>query len=243
MMQFMEASLTIGPAGARNAPASDGRGVYGGSENSIGVYGLSTFGNGVVGTNPRMDWNAAAISALPGNSNGLAIYAGGGAQKPGGGDWAGVSDARVKKDVKDFRAGLAELKRLRPVSYKYNGLGGTQDDGNQFVGVIAQELEKVLPSMVASSKVKLRPGDREATDLKRVDSSAFTYVLINAVQEQQKIIERQQARIEGQDARIAKLEQGDAPSLVSFGSLGGLALGLVPLGLIAMQRRRKESSG
>jgi hypothetical protein len=142
----------------------------------------------------------------------------------------------VKKDVKDFRAGLAELKQLRPVSYKYNGLGKTQDDGNVFVGVIAQELEKVLPSMVRSDKGKLRPSDSKETDIKYVDPSAFTYVLINAVQEQQKIIERQ-------EARSAKLERGDAP-LAAYGSLGGvLALGLVPLGFIAVQRRRQESSG
>jgi len=221
----------IGVIGA-SGDAITGTGVYGYSQNYFAVHGYSENGNGVVAQNTRTDWVAAAISAIPGNSNGLAIWAGGGAQKPGGGSWSSTSDARVKKDVKDFRAGLAELKRLRPVSYKYNGLGGTQDDGNVFVGVIAQELEKVLPSMVESSKVRLRPGDREATDLKRVDPSAFTYVLINAVQEQQKIIERQ-------EARIAKLERSDAPSGMPT-SLAGLALGLMPLGLIAVWRRRKE---
>jgi hypothetical protein len=214
--------------------ASTGKAVFGNSTSSgIGVWGQSSTGNGVVGLNTRTDWGAAAISAIPGNSNGLAIWAGGGAQKPGGGSWSATSDARVKKDVKAFHPGLEELKRLRPVTYKYNGLGGTQDDGNEFVGVIAQELEKVLPSMVKSSKAKLHGKE---TDLKRVDPSAFTYVLINAVQEQQRIIERQ-------EARIAKLERGDAPSGLPA-SLAGLALGLVPLGLIVAWRRRKEwSSG
>jgi hypothetical protein len=212
-------------------------GVRGSSSNYVGVYGESSTHNGVVARNSRTDWNAAALSAFGGNSSGLAIYAGGDAMKPGGGSWVSTSDARVKKDVKDFRAGLAELNRLRPVTYKYNGLGKTQDDGNVFVGVIAQELEKVLPSMVKSNKEKLRPGDTKETDIKHVDPSAFTYVLINAVQEQQKIIERQ-------EARIAKLERGDAP-LVAYGKLGGglVALGLIPLGLIAVRRRRGESSG
>jgi hypothetical protein len=212
-----------------------GKAIHGFSTNGVGVHGFSYTWNGIVGQNDRTDLVAAAISAIPGNSNGLAIWAGGVVQKPGGGSWSATSDARVKKDVKEFRSGLPELMRLRPVSYKYNGLAKTQDDGNVFVGVIAQELEKVLPSMVRSSKGKLRSGDSQETDIKHVDPSAFTYVLINAVQEQQRIIERQ-------EARIAKLERADAPSgLVS--SLGGLALGLVPLGLIAVHRRRKEWSG
>lgn len=155
--------------------------------------------------------------------------------KPGGRSWSSTSDARVKRDVKDFRAGLAELKRFHTVRYKYNGLGGTQDDGNEFVGVIAQELEKVMPEMVKSGKVKLHPADAQEIDLKRVDPSAFTYVPINAVQEQQKTIEEQ-------DARIANLERG-RPSLVSSlvpGGFGIAALGLVPLGLVMGRNRRKS---
>jgi Chaperone of endosialidase len=209
-------------------------GVEGQSNNGPAIWGLGANSNGVVGQNSRTDWNAAAISALPGNSNGLGIYCGGGAQKPGGGSWTGLSDVRVKKDIKEFRAGLAELKRLHPVRYKYNGLGGSQDDGHEFVGMIAQELEQVLPEMVQSSKAKLRPGDAEETDIKRIDPSAFTYVLINAVQEQQKTIEEQ-------NARIARLERGRS-SLVSSlapGGVGIAALGLVPLGLVVGRRRRK----
>src|SRR5580704_1647263 len=135
--------------------ASGGYGVYGQnlSSGGIAIYGDSTSGNGVVGQNSRTDWNAAAISAVPGNTNGLGIYCGGGAEMPGGGMWGNSSsDARVKKDIKDFHPGLAELVRLHAVRYKYNGLGGTQDDGHEFVGVIAQELEKVMPEMVKSRK-------------------------------------------------------------------------------------------
>jgi hypothetical protein len=208
------------------------KGVSGHSTNGMGVEGFSTNWNGVVGQNSRTDLTAAAISAIPGSTTGLAIYAGGVAIKPGGGAWSTFSDARLKKDVKGFNLGLAELKRLRPVTYKYNGLGKTQDDGNEFVGVIAQELEKVLPRMVKSNKEKLRPSDTKETDIKYVDPSAFTYVLINAVQEQQKIIERQ-------EARIAKLERGDAPSGLPA-SVAGLALGLIPLGLIMVHRRRMD---
>jgi hypothetical protein len=211
----------------------------------IGVYGTSIIGNGVVGSNTRTDLGAAAISALAGSDAGLAYWGTGGiiitsslAQKAGGGSWSAPSDARIKKDVKDFRQGLSELKRVRAVTFKYNGLGGTSDDGKEYVGVIAQELEKVFPSMVSTMKGKLHKGDANDTDIKHVDPSAFTYLLINAVQEQQKIIEQQ-------ESRIAKLERAPAIASAFYGSnLGaGLAIGLLPLGLIFARKRRGDQQG
>jgi hypothetical protein len=65
-----------------------------------------------------------------------------------------------------------------------------------------------------------------------VDASAFTYMLINAVKEQQRTIE-------DQEARIKRLEQG-RPVLASLGA-GGLAgplIGLVAFGYFFGRRRR-----
>jgi hypothetical protein len=103
--------------------------------------------------------------------------------KPGGGPWLSSSDRRVKKDIVDYRPGLAEIERVHAVRYRYNGLGGTVDSGKEYVGVIAQELESVAPYMVNSAKKKLRATDTAPVDLKEVDPNAFTYMLINAVQE------------------------------------------------------------
>jgi hypothetical protein len=129
------------------------------------------------------------------------------------------------------------LLRVRPVSFKYNGLGGTPDDGKQFVGVIAQDLEKIIPAMVSSRMAKLHPTDAQETAIKQVDPGNFTYLLINAVQEQQKVIQRQ-------EARIAALEQGKSPLASSLMSLGGietgLVVGLLPVGLVVAVRRRKK---
>jgi hypothetical protein len=41
------------------------------------------------------------------------------AYKPGGGNWATLSDARRKEDIRPYTRGLAELRALRPVRYKY----------------------------------------------------------------------------------------------------------------------------
>lgn len=209
----------------------------------IGLYAEADQGNAIVAENTRTDMNAAVISALSGHSqNGLAYFGQGAimitssvAQKFGGGTWQVFSDARLKKDVNTLRSGLEELRDIRPVTYRYNGLGGTTNDGQVYVGVIAQELEKVLPSMVTSRKGKLLPNDDKETDIKIVDPNAFTYVLINAVKEQQQLIERQ-------EHRIASLEHGRGGSLSASmlgGGIGlGLAIGLLPLGFVAVRRRQ-----
>ena len=108
----------------------------------------------------------------------------GNAYKLSGGTWVALSDRRVKKDVTAYRAGLAEIEKVRPVRFKYNGLGGTEGATDQEnVGVIAQEVEQIAPYMVSSQKKKLRATDKTETDIKMVDPNAFTYMLVNAVQE------------------------------------------------------------
>jgi Chaperone of endosialidase len=244
-------STANGVAGGSNGgngvlgSSAHGNGVFGQSVSGAGVYGLTTTGNAVLGQNSDTTNSAAAISAVPGSSAGLAYYGGGNifitgstAWKTGGGSWTAISDRRVKKDVADFKEGLSQLLRVRPVQFKYNGLGGTSDDGKQFVGVVAQELEKILPEMVSSRKAKLHPTDSQDTVIEQVDPSNFAYLLINAVQEQQKIIEHQ-------EARLAALEQGKAPLASSIWSASGLStaagFGLLPVGLVlAVRKRRKD---
>ena len=216
-----------------------GTGIYGTSFSGVGGFLYSQSGNAVEGVNTRTDWSAAVITSLAGSANGLSYYGNGGiqihgdAQKPGGGMWNGLSDRRLKKDVKDFRLGLQDLMHVQPVTYQYNGLGGTEDDGQVRVGVIAQELEKVFPAMVSTRKAKLHPTDAEVTDIKQVDPSEFTYILINAVQEQQRVIERQ-------GARIATLEAGRGTRVAGVAE-SGIGIGLAGIaGVFVVIRRRKH---
>lgn len=123
-----------------------------------------------------------AVSSTSTFGNSLMVTRGQ-AYKPGGGSWAASSDARVKKDIADFSAGLAELEKVHVVKYKYNGLGGTMNTGEEFVGVVAQELEKIAPFMVTTHPEKLRPTDDQSTEIKQVDPSAFVYMLVNSVKE------------------------------------------------------------
>lgn len=92
-----------------------------------------------------------------------------------------VSDRRVKKDIASFDLGLDTVLGINPVTYKYNGLGGTPDDGKEHIGVIAQELAKVAPYMIHKKQVKLHSDDESLTTINEVDASAYVYLIVNAV--------------------------------------------------------------
>jgi len=94
-----------------------------------------------------------------------------------------TSDAMLKRGVTPFKLGLAVVDGLRPVNYYYNGLGGNPDDGLLQLGLIAQDVEKVAPSLVGTRLVRLRPADTKQTAVKTVNYGALTYMTINAVQE------------------------------------------------------------
>lgn len=103
------------------------------------------------------------------------LSVGGTATKPGGGDWSAPSDIRSKENIESYNKGLSEIMGINPVSFQYKKSMGWGEE--RYVGTIAQEVEKVLPSVVKESKM----GDIE--DFKQVDPSEFTYLLINAVKE------------------------------------------------------------
>ncbi|MFP3681670.1 hypothetical protein SB725_31795, partial [Pseudomonas sp. SIMBA_041] len=84
--------------------------------------------------------------------------------------------------------------------FQYNGKGGYSDDGKTYTGVIAQEIEKVLPGTV--TKIKSNDFD----DQRKYDSSEITYTLINAIKEQQKLIEEQKKLNEEQTKLIKELQ-------------------------------------
>jgi Chaperone of endosialidase len=102
-----------------------------------------------------------------------------------------LSDARLKQDVTGLAYGLAEVMRLRPVTYKWKG--GTDD--RVYLGLIAQEAEKVIPEII-----------ERGTDPSAMLGLRYTEiipVLIKAVQEQQTAIDHKDARIMELEAKSA----------------------------------------
>lgn len=132
--------------------------------------GITVNGNVVVGSE----------SELAGSGTAVFQVAGGAFKNDGNGNWSFTSDARVKEDVRDLDAGLAELRRVRPVRYRYNGLAGTRA-GLEGVGILGQEIEQVLPETV--EKLPAESNADGVEGLRVFNPSALTYVLINAVKQ------------------------------------------------------------
>jgi hypothetical protein len=122
---------------------------------------------------------------------GALLVVNGNAAKPAGGSWIATSDERLKSDIAPFHEGLDLLKKLKPVSFKFNGKAGIAGK-EKHVGLIAQEVLKVFPYMVGKFKAKLEETDKQETELLSLDASALPYILVNAIKEM--------------DARLAKLE-------------------------------------
>lgn len=104
-------------------------------------------------------------------------------EKPGGGVWNAISDIRVKKNINIYTKGLKEVLAIHPVSFQYNGKGQTVDNGITYVGVIAQEIEKILPGTVSQRKTN------DFSDQRYYNGTELTYTLVNAIHEQQAQIE------------------------------------------------------
>ncbi|MGB3008382.1 MAG: tail fiber domain-containing protein [Chitinophagaceae bacterium] len=110
------------------------------------------------------------------------------AGKPGGGSWSNASDRRLKENIQPYADGLQQVLQIKPVRYHYNAASG-YDTKPEYIGIIAQELQTVAPYMVGTLK-------KEDKEYLSVDNSAMTYMLINAVKEQQLQIELLKKEIE-----------------------------------------------
>lgn len=188
-------ALRQGPNGNVHLNAARGQPVsirQGGNQVRLGV---SAAGNVVVGGEADLAGAGAALLQVAGEAF----------KSTGSGSWLVASDARVKEDVRELDAGLAQLRQVRPVRFRYNGRAGTPA-GIEGVGVLGQELEKIFPEMIRRSQggVDSEPG---LEDLRIYDGSALTFVLVNAVKELAgKVEQLEQALAEA----LQKRDDGDS---------------------------------
>ena len=97
------------------------------------------------------------------------------------------SDARFKKNINTLDNALGNVLKMRGVSYEWRKdefPNKNFSDGTQ-IGLIAQEVEKVYPELVNTA----------ADGYKAVEYSNLVAVLIEAVKEQQKLIDQQTKEI------------------------------------------------
>lgn len=119
----------------------------------------------------------------------------GNANKTGGSLWSTFCDRKVKKNINDFTDGLEQILQINPVTYQYNGKAGISDTDTEYVGIIAQEMEKIAPYTVEKVNYKEIKEYEEYGNLKskivseedylQYDGTAVIYMLVNAIKEQQ----------------------------------------------------------
>ena len=98
-------------------------------------------------------------------------------------NYVSISDKKYKKDIHSIRSVLPKLMELNPVSYKMK----EQLTDELTYGFLAQELQKVFPDAV------------KTFDKSGALGISYTHLIpltVSAIQEQQKIIENQQAQID-----------------------------------------------
>ena len=134
------------------------------------------------------------------------------AAKPTSNTWTVASDVRLKENISDYTAGLNDILMIHPVWFTYNGEAGMPKETG--VGVLAQEIREIAPYMVNTWQYQSPEGDKKS--YLGVDNGAMTYMLINAVKEQnqmildlKKIVEQQQEEI-----KLFKAEMMEIKSLL-----------------------------
>ena len=138
----------------------------------------------------------------------------GSAYKTVGGSWTAISDRRLKRDIEPYADGLESLMKVEPVWFTYNDKLGELIEGRTYVGVIAQDMQEVAPYMVQEEaffrkEMEMEDGSIEVLDpgenYLTYDGSALTYMLVNAVKEQQGQIEEKDAAVEQLENKVDQL--------------------------------------
>ncbi len=127
-----------------------------------------------------------------------------------------TSDRRLKSDIADFGYGLEEVKKLQPVSFTYNGRGGTTE-GSQHIGLIAQELQAVAPELVEEYEHILYEYDEEGTQTEvgsetylQIRDTEVKYMLMNSIKELAKENDAKDERIEELESELDAMKEAIA---------------------------------
>jgi hypothetical protein len=132
----------------------------------------------------------------PANHTSYMLYVKGNAYTTG--SW-GSSDVRFKKNISSIDNSLQGVMKVHGVSFEFRN-DKFKDyqfaEGRQF-GFIAQELEKEFPEVVKT----------ESDGYKSVNYNGMIPVLLEAIKEQQKVIEKLKTDNENLNTRLEKLEK------------------------------------
>ncbi len=223
------ASTTNGSAAIYAASSGPGNSIHGNASQagSSGVYGENSNGYGLRGNS----YNSYGLVTRSTNYYGMvaigksyaayfvgSVFASNGYHAP--------SDQKLKQNIEDVTSARDIISQLHPKKYYYRQDGHhklMKLPQDQQYGLLAQEVEKVLPGLVkntkfeppletapvkmdADGKFDLQPQAKpETIEFKAVNYVGMVPILIKGMQEQQEQLQAQQEKILSQDRKIENL--------------------------------------
>lgn len=236
--------------------SSAGTGAYG-FGTSYGVFGTTSAGTGVYGSST----NGLGGSFYSTNYYGIRAGTGNSA-----GNWAGVfdgnvysfgafqtSDKNLKKNITDVGDAMSIINKLKPKNYEFRNdekFALLHLPKGSHYGLIAQDLQEVLPNLVAEVSQELKSPAKQAAvinpkadgtpeplaaetketkettetiQIKTVNYIELIPIMVKAMQEQQATIDKQNDKIEALTQLVNQLSQNShsqADVKLSGASLG-----------------------
>jgi len=185
----------------------------------VGTRGLhiptTGAGIGCEGVTNSTDASAYGIYCqMATGSSGWALYVNGDAYTSGA-SWY-TSDNKLKDNIKPIESPLTKLLQLNGVTYQYKSEYTDKyglESGNN-IGVLADDVAKVFPELTRKAKITSKISGigkqnvaSEKMDILTVNYIGLIPVTIEAIKEQQKIIDELKTKNTELEARISKLEE------------------------------------
>jgi hypothetical protein len=162
----------------------------------------SPTGQGVVASYTYAAASGSAIGFILGSGNGSAvtannlfIYTNGNVVNTNN-SYGAISDIKLKENIVDASPKLDDLCKVKVRNYTLI----SDESKTKQLGVIAQELEEIFPSLIETQADKDVDGNDLGTTTKQVKYSVFVPMLIKALQEQQAMIDELKAKVAALEA-------------------------------------------
>jgi hypothetical protein len=128
--------------------------------------------------------------------DGPGIYTTVGAINNAGG-YSAISDMRLKNTIEPITSGLSSILQLKPSTFFYN------DTVQKFAGFIAQDVLPILPLAIEMNKIR----ENDDTEYYYLNQTMIIPYTVNAIQEQQQIIQQQSSEINELKAQLTAITQ------------------------------------
>ena len=149
----------------------------------------------LIGSNANNTSSYFVQAGVSGVANVFYIFGNGNVQNTNN-SYGSISDVKLKENIVDAAPKLADLMQVKVRNYNLK----TNPEQKQ-IGVIAQELENIFPSLIDESPDKDSEGNELGTTTKAVKYSVFVPMLIKAIQELKAELDTTKARLAALEAK------------------------------------------